>query len=386
MMQLFTDSSFFLWLIVLTIPAFILGLMERSIKVYGFATSLLFVWLSMGGNRPALIFLAIYLIWEYGGAIAYERLRMKKGRKAGTYYLFLLLSILPLALNKFVPGRPAGVSVFGFLGISYMTFKAAQVIIQIYDGQIKEVGLFPYLYMMIFFPVLTSGPIDRSERFRQDLEQVPTRAEYLDLAGEGIFRIFLGLLYKIVLAAIFYQLMQTYGMERSWTGGLIYMYTYGFYLFFDFAGYSLMAVGASYLFGIRTPDNFNRPFQSLDLKEFWDRWHISLSHWFRDFVFSRVSMDLMRTRKLKSRLTVACIAFIVNMGLMGLWHGTKSCYLLYGLYHGVLLSLTEIYQKKSKFHKKHRKTKWYRVLEWFVTFQLVMIGFFLFSGRLEAYL
>ena len=149
MMQLFTDSSFFLWLIVLTIPAFILGLMERSIKVYGFATSLLFVWLSMGGNRPALIFLAIYLIWEYGGAIVYERLRMKKGRKAGTYYLFLLLSILPLALNKFVPGRPAGVSVFGFLGISYMTFKAAQVIIQIYDGQIKEVGLFPYLYMML---------------------------------------------------------------------------------------------------------------------------------------------------------------------------------------------------------------------------------------------
>ena len=164
------------------------------------------------------------------------------------------------------------------------------------------------------------------------------------------------------------------------------MYSYGFYLFFDFAGYSLMAVGYSYLFGVRTPDNFNKPFLSVDIIDFWDRWHITLSHWFRDFVFSRITMDLMRSRKFKSRLTIAVIAFMLNMGLMGIWHGTEPYYIIYGLYHGVLLSLTEIYHKKSKFHKRNKKKKWYRLTTGFITFQLVMIGFFIFSGRIMIYL
>ena len=101
-------------------------------------------------------------------------------------------------------------------------------------------------------------------------------------------------------------------------------------------------------------------FISIDIKDFWDRWHITLSHWFRDFVFSRFMMASIRGKWFKDKLTGACIGFMINMLLMGLWHGLSLSYILYGLYHGVLLAITEVYQKKSK---------------------LVMFGFFIFSGR-----
>ena len=160
---------------------------------------------------------------------------------------------------------------------------------------------------------------------------------------------------------------------------ILYMYVYGFYLFFDFAGYSNMAIGVSYIFGIKTPENFNMPFISKDIKEFWDRWHISLSHWFRDFVFSRYSMAAIRGKWFSDRVVMSSIGFIINMGIMGVWHGLSISYIIYGLYHGILLALNDVYQKKFRFHKKHKKERWYQFLSWFITFNLVMFGFFIFS-------
>ena len=90
----------------------------------------------------------------------------------------------------------------------------------------------------------------------------------------------------------------------------------------------------------------------------------------------------MRHKWFGDRLKTACAGFIVDMFVMGIWHGITPYYILYGLYHGVLLALTEVWQKKSKFYKKHKKDKWYRVLSWALTMQLVMFGFLLFSGKL----
>lgn len=383
-MQLFVDTEFFIWLIFLSIPAFILGLMEKPIHIYGFFVSVFFIIMSMGGTTKALLYMILYIMFEHVLAVIYTGVRERYGRKAGVYYLFLLLSISPLVTYKVT--SVTGNGILGFLGISYMTFKSAQVIIEIYDGQIKEISPFSYIYMMIFFPVVTSGPIDRSRRFDSDINNPLPRSQYLELAGKGLFKILLGVLYKVIIAKIFYQLMTWYGMDISLKSGIIYMYTYGLYLFFDFAGYSLMAVGSSYIFGIKTPDNFNKPFLSCDIKEFWDRWHITLSHWFRDYIFSRVTMGLMKTKKIRSRLSIACIAFFVNMGIMGLWHGLTSYYIAYGLYHATLLSITEVYQKKSKFHKAHKKDNWYRIISWFTTMNLVFFGFFIFSGRIMKFL
>ena len=141
-----------------------------------------------------------------------------------------------------------------------------------------------------------------------------------------------------------------------------------------------MAVGTGYVLGICTPDNFNKPFISRDMKDFWNRWHISLSHWFRDFVFSRYLADAIRNQKYKNRMNAASAGFLVNMLLMGVWHGITADYLLYGLYHGVLLAVTEICQKQ-KWYRKVKKYIWYQCVSWFVTLNLVMFGFLIFSGR-----
>lgn len=380
-MSLFVDQSFFLSLIVLALPALILGYLEKPIAPYGSLVSLIYVYLAMGKNPGALAFLALFLAVSYALDRGYLVARQRWGRKTWLYRIFLFASILPLALYKFSLAANWQIHLFGFLGLSYMTFKSTQIIIQTYDGSIDQVSLWDFLYMDLFFPVLTSGPIDRSQRFIGDMHRVLPREDYMDLAGRGLQKILLGAVYKFALGASFYHLYTNFGMKADLKHTLVYFYGYGFYLFFDFAGYSLMAVGASYLFGIETPENFRAPFRSLDIIEFWDRWHISLSHWFRDFIFSRISMGLMKTKRFKKRLTVAGIAFFINMGIMGIWHGTDLQYLIYGLYHGLLLTLTEIFHKKSSFYKKHRKEKWFQLVSWGITFHLVFFGFFIFSGR-----
>ena len=380
-MELFSDLSFFLWLIALSIPAVILGILEKPLKYYGFCVTLVFLWLAMGASPAALMYLAGFCVFEFLLAKIYLALRRKFGRKAGIYRLCLVLSIAPLAANKILALTENPYHILSFLGISYMTFKAAQIIIEIYDGVIQEVRGFDFFYLMLFFPSVLSGPIDRSRRFGEDINRVIPRAEYLELVGEGLFRIFLGLLYKVVIAALFYTAMTRLGMRSNIGSALIYMYSYGFYLFFDFAGYSHMAIGTSYLFGVRMPENFRAPFVSKDIKEFWDRWHITLSHWFRDFIFSRVTMLMIKHKVFRNKLATASTAFMINMTVMGFWHGITPSYILYGVYHGVLLSLTEVFQKKSKFYKKHKKDRAFQLVSWFVTFQLVMFGFFIFSGR-----
>lgn len=143
-----------------------------------------------------------------------------------------------------------------------------------------------------------------------------------------------------------------------------------------------MVVGTSYCLGIRTPMNFNKPFLSIDIKEFWNRWHITLSHWLRDFVFTRFVMTATKKKWFKSRLTTANTAYLINMLIMGFWHGLSWHYIVYGLYHGLLLAATDTFEKKSKFYKKHKNGRVFKAVSWFLTFQLVMFGFYIFSGKL----
>lgn len=311
----------------------------------------------------------------------YLKVRTAKGRNQLHYFIFLFISVMPLIINKVITASKLPYKYMIFIGISYMTFKSAQIIIEIYDGVIKEIKAPDFFYLMLFFPTLLSGPIDRSRRFEEDLNNIPAKHEYLEMVGDGLWKLMLGLIYKNVLASGFYEILSLWGKSHNLESALIYMYSYGFYLFFDFAGYSLMAIGVGKFFGINVPMNFNKPFISKDIKEFWDRWHITLSHWFRDFIFSRLTMRFLKKKVFKQRLTTASVCFIINMSIMGIWHGLTVPYILYGFYHGVLLAITEIFQKKSKFYKKHKKDKWFIFVQWFITFNLVMFGFFIFSGR-----
>ena len=378
-MGFFEHWQFFFCLIVLLIPAVILGTMEKPLKHYSMGVSLFFIACIVGPETAQLVYLILFFILEWGVIRAFLVLYKQYGRDETTYHLTIVISLLPLVISKLQPF--IGLDIFCFVGISYITFKVVQILIEIYDGVIDRVGFYEYAAFLLFFPTLSSGPIDRSRRFLEDWNHIYDKEAYLQLCTSGIIRLLGGYIYKTILAGRCYMYLIDAADKSGLLNEIRYAYLYGLYLFFDFAGYSLMAVGTSYVLGIRTPDNFNMPFLSRDIREFWDRWHICLSHWFRDFIFTRFVMRCKKKKWFHTKLQRANAGFLVNMFVMGVWHGLNVSYLLYGLYHGALLALTETYQKKSGFYKQYKDTGWYQIVSWAVTMQLYMFGFYIFSGR-----
>ena len=373
-MNYFEGNEFFLLLFVVLLIGFVVNFFEKRKDYYILALSLLFAGAIYGKSRAMIVYLLAFIVYQYFLVFLAQRIEAKWLKP------LVFLSILPLVINKVF--ALTSLHLLAFIGISYMSFKTIQIMLEISDGLIKEkITVKDYLQFLLFFPTVSAGPIDRSRRFLKEINEVMPRKEYLELAGDGVYRIVLGLLYKIVLSTYVYQMLLALNNTGTVVYSIKYMYLYTLYLFFDFAGYSLMAVGSSNILGIQTPMNFNKPFLSVDIKDFWTRWHITLSTWLRDFVFSRVLMQVIRKKWFKNRLHNATYAYIVNMLVMGFWHGLSVSYIVYGFYHGVLMAGFEVYQKKSNFYKKNKNKNWYKLLSWFVTMNLVMIGFFIFSGE-----
>lgn len=378
-MHYFEGLSFFMTLGFILIIAFIMNVFQKSTYYLSLVFSTLMVYLVFAENPMHLVSIIGYVLVGY--ILMHLSVKFKEHKKA--MILMIFLAGLPLVLVKVL--AVFKISGLGFLGISYMTFKLIQIIIEIYDGLIeKPMGPLDYVHFLLFFPALSSGPIDRSRRFIEDWKKQRTKDEYLDLAGTGLFRLVLGLFYKLVISGMVFQQMTSI-RYKDFSFFVIYMYLYTAYLFFDFAGYSLMAVGASNILGVETPMNFNIPFISVDIKDFWNRWHITLSTWLRDFVFSRIVMRFMRKKIFKKRLTTAMVAYMINMTFMGFWHGITLNYIAYGFYHGILMAAFEWYQKKSKFYKKNKNKTWYKVISWLITMHLVMFGFLIFSGKISEW-
>ena len=373
-MNYFEGNEFFLLLFVVLLIGFVVNFFEKRKDYYILVLSLLFAGAIYGKSRAMMVYLLAFVVYQYFLVFLAQRIEVKRLKP------LVFLSILPLVINKVF--ALTSLHLLAFIGISYMSFKTIQIMLEISDGLIKEkISVKDYLQFLLFFPTVSAGPIDRSRRFLKEINEVMPRKEYLELAGDGVYRIVLGLLYKIVLSTYVYQMLLTLNNTGTVVYSIKYMYLYTLYLFFDFAGYSLMAVGSSNILGIQTPMNFNKPFLSVDIKDFWTRWHITLSTWLRDFVFSRVLMQVIRKKWFKNRLHNATYAYMVNMLVMGFWHGLSVSYIVYGFYHGVLMAGFEVYQKKSTFYKKNKNKNWYKLLSWFVTMNLVMIGFFIFSGE-----
>lgn len=378
-MHYFEGLSFFMTLGFILIIAFIMNVFQKSTYYLSLVFSTLMVYFVFAENPMHLGSIIGYVLAGY--ILMHLSVKFKEHKK--TMILMIFLAGLPLVLVKVL--AVFKISGLGFLGISYMTFKLIQIIIEIYDGLIeKPMGPLDYVHFLLFFPALSSGPIDRSRRFLEDWKKQRTKDEYLELAGTGLFRLVLGLFYKLVISGMVFQQMTSI-RYKDFSFFVIYMYLYTAYLFFDFAGYSLMAVGASNVLGIETPMNFNIPFISVDIKDFWNRWHITLSTWLRDFVFSRIVMRFMRKKIFKKRLTTAMVAYMINMTFMGFWHGITLNYIAYGFYHGILMAAFEWYQKKSKFYKKNKNKTWYKVISWLITMHLVMFGFLIFSGKMSEW-
>lgn len=385
----YTDFLYFGVSLYALVPAVLLGFLRRFWRVWlivatGFMLAIQYA--SAGtGTRPS--FLGTLPVIGYAvsqALIAFAFLAVRRrGPNRLAFLVALVLGLLPLLGARLASAAQLD-SPWVFLGLSYITFRSLDVLIGIHDGAITKLGPASYLAFLLFFPTVSSGPIDRYRRFTQDWTRDRRPADVLlDIDG-GIHRIFTGFLYKFIVATLIKQ----YWMDPiAHTSGMLavssFMYAYTFYLFFDFAGYSAFAVGFSYLMGIRTPENFNRPFLSRDIRDFWNRWHMSLSFWFRDHIYNRFLFAAVKGKWFKSNQLASSLGFILTMGLMGLWHGTAPNYLVYGLYHGVLLAATATLDRTHRGNRLlNDSALLWRGASVLLTFHLIAFGLLVFSGRL----
>jgi membrane protein involved in D-alanine export len=386
-MPAYGDFTYFGLLLYIVIPTIVLGLFGRIGKWWILFTTVLALSIQLSGKLQIptvsvefreVWFFAAFGVWQT--ALAFAFLKLRKPRFL--VWPAVALAIAPLVLAKTIPLQtPAGT--LTHLGLSYITFRALDVILSIHDGVIKQLTLRTWLAFLFFFPVISSGPIDRYRRFEKDFDKRRTRAEFLDDLDVAVARVFRGFLYKFVIAMLIH--VKWIEPLSKMSGPLAlggYMYAYTFYLFFDFAGYSAFAVGFSRLFGIRTPENFDLPFLARNIRDFWNRWHISLSFWFRDHIYMRFLITATKAKWFKGKHTANYVGLFITFGLMGLWHGTAKHYLLYGLYHATLLCGSDWFARWNKERKIWPDRGIGRIGSIFVTFHTVAFGLLLFSGKL----
>ncbi|KRL31454.1 protein dltB [Companilactobacillus paralimentarius DSM 13238 = JCM 10415] len=368
----------------------------KRFRVYDFiATVIILIITFFGGNMSQGISLIFYVLYEMLLVFTYLSYR-KKHNNFWIFTSYVVLAIIPLVFVKLDPLlKNQTISLFAFLGISYLTFKAVEIIMEIRDGVIKDIKPYEFVRFLLFFPTISSGPIDRFRRFQKDVMNVPSRDEYVELLHSGVNKLMQGLLYKFIIGYFFGTLLlpKIQILTLSYKGqtplGLswalvAYMYVYSMYLFFDFAGYSLFAVAISNFMGVKTPMNFRAPFKSHNIKDFWNRWHITLSFWFRDFIYMRLMFTVIKHKWLKNRVTIANVGYITLFLIMGFWHGETWYYIVYGIFHACAMITNDAW---LRYKKKHRKqipsNKFTEAFAIFLTFNVVCFSFMIFSGILN---
>ncbi len=284
--------------------------------------------------------------------------RCRGGRRRAALGAGLAVNLGSLAVGKYSAfilanlGLAAGNTAGGHqpLGISFFTFMAVAYLVEVHRGAVPAERRFQRTALFIaFFPTVLAGPINRYSRLREQLAE--RRATWAG-RGEGVRRFILGLAKKVLLAdtlgravdAVFAVPGAGLTAPLAWLGAVAY--TLQIYL--DFSGYSDMAIGLGRMFGFTFMENFAYPYGARSIKEFWDRWHVSLSSWLRDFVFLplayAVSRRLPGDRWLGVRADAWCYypAMLLTMLLCGLWHGAAWTFVAWGLWHGAFLMLERL--------------------------------------------
>lgn len=373
----FSGLLFFYLLFLGLLPAVVLGLLGKKLHYYGIflCAAMLVIVFWQNGQLAAL---ALFFLWEMALCCLFWRLPK---RTRPLLWAAVILALGPLGLIKLGEVLQP-FSLFRLMGASYMSFRAVQVLLDIYDGRLQKLRPVALGYFLLFFPAVSSGPIDRYRRFLSDLDRPPDREHYRTLLAQGIWKLAGGCVSAVVVSGFIQQYWLAALPASGFGATLSYMYGYTFYLFFNFAGYSSMAIGTGYLLGIQMPENFNQPFLSVDMKDFWSRWHISLSTWLRDYLYSRFVMKSLKQKRFSNPRTASYLGYVLNMMAMGVWHGLQPQYLLYGVYHSALMCLNEVLDLHCKPFRSFKTHGAGQVVCVLVTFHLFSFGLLIFSGRL----
>ncbi len=259
------------------------------------------------------------------------------------------------------------------VGISFFTFQAISYVVDVYRGRIPPAhSLLDVMFMMSFFPHLIAGPIVRGSDLLPQFNQAPKLNRRI--ATQALLLIVWGLFKKTVIASELSSLLvdPVFFDPSVHTAPdlLLAAYGYAVQIYCDFSAYSDMAIGLAALLGYRFPRNFDQPYRSTSLQEFWRRWHISLSSWLRDYLY----IPLGGSRHGMAR---ACLSLMITMLLGGLWHGAAWTFVAWGALHGVVLCIERIWGELKPVHWP----AWPKVVGLLITFHIVCLGWILFRSE-----
>ena len=306
--------------------------------------------------------------------------------------LFLNLGLLAFFkyFNFFAPAVAAALSAWGWkpdpfllglvlpVGLSFYTLKKMSYMLDLSRGALQPArGLIEYALYVSFFPQLAAGPIDRAQKLLPQIEAPRSwRPELLQNAWPLIVS---GFFKKIVVAdSVKVIVDQVFSLNQP--GSLLLLSgALGFTLqiLADFSAYTDLARGLALLLGFETSENFRQPYLSLTPTEFWNRWHLTLSSWLRDYIFFPIQRLLMRLHKRPSRFWLQSIPPLVTMFVSGLWHGAGLTFIVWGLYYGVLITL---YQAAGIRGDWRPVSRWGRGLAWLLMFTLIVFGWAIFRA------
>lgn len=382
------NSGLFLFLFVAFLGIYLLLRRTTTLRMlYVVAFSLFFYYKSSGIYFLLLLFASVsdYLIAH---SIARTRdVRTKKRWVAASVAVNLGMLGYFKYTNFFVEIANSLVGA-GFLdfqniflpvGISFFVFQSMSYTIDVYRGVIKPLDRWiDYIFYLSFFPQLVAGPIVRAKDF---IPQIRKPVEVTErMFGMAIGLIIIGLIKKAIISDyISLNFVDRIFDEPGLYSGfecLMGIYGYALQIYCDFSGYSDMAIGIALLLGFRFPKNFDAPYKSATITEFWRRWHISLSSWLRDYLY--ISLGGNRKGKLRTYLNL-----LITMVLGGLWHGAAVRFVLWGALHGVALALHKMWLAIIPWAKKNGEemNPISRVFGWFITFHIVCLGWLLFRAE-----
>ncbi len=255
------------------------------------------------------------------------------------------------------------------LGISFFTFTQIAFLVDAYKEKVKEYDLINYVLFITYFPHLLAGPIlHHSEMIPQFVSRWNWAVRWRNVAL-GLFLFFIGLFKKVMIADTFatwanagFDVATTLNLVEAWITSL----SYTLQLYFDFSGYTDMAIGVSLMFNIRLPANFNSPYQAKDIQDFWRRWHITLSRFLKDYIY--IPLGGNKISRFNSYVNLFAV-FLIG----GLWHGASWMFVIWGALHGTAIVLHRIWKDSGL-----RMWGW---MGWFITFNFVNIAWIFFRAK-----
>ena len=379
--MLFSSIPFLYYFLPLVLAVYFLTPARFRNAVLLLASLIFYAW---GEPKYVLLMLASILS-GYGFGLLQERYRGQKGAKlvcglsvAVSLSFLLYFKYADFFLENFNAATGLGVPLLRIalpIGISFYTFQIISYTVDVYRGEPAQKNLIHLAAYVAMFPQLIAGPIVRYSDIAQQLEH---RSHSTALAAEGVRRFLIGLGKKILIANQLGELCSVFRAsdEKSVLFYWLYAVAFALHIYFDFSGYSDMAIGLGKVFGFHFLENFNYPYISASITEFWRRWHISLGTWFRDYVY--IPLGGNRVGRARQLLNI-----LVVWMLTGFWHGADWNFLIWGLYFAVLLILEKAFLGKLL-------QKLPAALQHLYTLFLVLVSWAIFAvedfGHMGAYL